>query len=61
MVLAAPVDGPFPAILYFITIENNVIHNLTMKQSVIVNCIEVIQTFAPIVPPFIRILEHFWL
>ena len=48
MVLAAPVDGLFPAILCFITMENDVIHNLTMNQSAIIRYVKVIRTFAPI-------------
>ena len=50
--LAAPVDGLFPAILSFITIENNVIHNLTVNQSVVIRYVEVIRTFTPIFPAF---------
>ena len=50
--LAAPVDGLFPAILCFITIDNDVIHNLTVNQSVIIRYVEVIRTFAPIIPLF---------
>ena len=52
MVLAAPVDGLFPAILCFITMDNDVIHNLTVNQSVIIRYVKVIQTFAPIFPAF---------
>ena len=52
MVLATPVDGLFPAILCFITMENVVIHNLTMNQSAIIGHVIVIRTFAPIFPAF---------
>ena len=50
--LAVPVDGLFPAILCFITIDNDIIYNLTVNQSAIIRYVKVIRTFAPIFPAF---------
>ena len=44
MVLAAQVDGIFSAILCFVTIENNIIYNLTVNQNVIIRYVEVMRT-----------------
>ena len=57
--LAGPVDGPFPTILYFITMENDVVHNLTVNQSVIIRYVKVIRTFAPIFPTFYSYFSAF--
>ena len=43
---------PFPQMLCFITLENNIVYNLTMNQSVIIRYIKVIRTFTPIFPAF---------
>ena len=37
---------------YYATMENDVIHNLTVNQSAIIRYVKVIQTFAPIFPAF---------
>ena len=39
---------PFPAILCFITMDNDIIDNLTMNQSAIIRYVKVIRAFAPI-------------
>ena len=59
MVLAGPVDGLFPAMLYFITMENDIFHNLTVNQSVIIRYVKVIRTFAPIFPAFYSYFSAF--
>ena len=38
--LAAPVDGLFPAILCFITMDNDVIYDLTVNQSAIIRYVK---------------------
>ena len=48
MVLAAPVNGLFPGILCFITLEKDIVYILTVNQSVIIRYVEVIRTFTPI-------------
>ena len=48
--LGAHVDGLFPEILYFITLENDVSYNLAANQSVIMRYVKAIPTFTPISP-----------
>ena len=50
--LAAPVNGLFPGILCFITLEKDIVYNLTTNQSVIIRYVEVIRTVRPIFPSF---------
>ena len=45
-VLGGSVDGSLPLIFCFITIENNVIYNLTVNQSIIRKYVEVIRTLS---------------
>ena len=45
-VLGGSVDGLLPSIFCFITIENEVIYNLTVNQSVIRRYVEVIRTLS---------------
>ena len=49
--LAAPVDG-FLGILCFITIENDIIYNLTVNQNIITRYVKVMQTFTAIFHTF---------
>ena len=44
--LGRSVDNPLPLIFCFILIENEVIYNLTVNQSVIRRYVEVIQTLS---------------
>ena len=57
--LAGPVDGLFAAMLYFITMDNAIIYNLTVNQSVIIRYVKVIRTFAPIFPAFYSYFSAF--
>ena len=50
--LAAPVNDLFPGILCFITLEKDIVYNLTVNQSVIIRYVEVTRTFTPIFPSF---------
>ena len=51
-VLAGSVDGPLPLIFCFKTIDNEVIYNLTVNQSVIRRYVEVIRTLRLFSPCF---------
>ena len=50
--LAAPVNGLLTGILCFITLENDIVYNLTVNQSVIIRYIGVIRIFTPIFRSF---------
>ena len=57
MVLAAPIYGLFPEILGFIKLENDIVYNLTMNQSVIIKYSEVIRHY--IIPTFYSYFSTF--
>ena len=56
MVLGRSADGLFPVILCLITIEKNLIYNLTANQNVIIRHVKVIRTFTP---NFSALYAHF--
>ena len=60
-VLGAPVDDLSPVILRFITIEDNIVHNLTVNQAVIGRYVKVMRTLSLFSLRFLRILVHFGL
>ena len=51
-VLGGSVNGLFAVVLWIITIEKDVIYNLTVNQNVITRYVKVIQTFTPIFSAF---------
>ena len=42
--LAASVDGPFRVLLYLITLENDVIYILTVREDVIIRYVKVMRS-----------------
>ena len=58
-VLARPVDGLFPKIFCFITIENEVLYNLTVNQNIISRYVKVIQTLRLFFLRLMHNLVHF--
>ena len=43
---------PLSQILCFITLENDIVYNLTVKQSIIIRYVKFIRAFTPIFPAF---------
>ena len=59
--LGAFVNGLFLVFLYFITVDHNVVYNLTVRQNVISRYVEVMQALRLFSSRLIHILGHFQL